>query len=101
MNKLYVCSIALPIAVLCGCGTPLVWRGPAGTSEQEQTDAKRECLTRAEAWRRLNMQAYDQSGVYQYEVNTRASVTGQLYASADQLFGQCMREQGYALVPRE
>jgi hypothetical protein len=101
MRKLFVSAVVLPIAVLFGCGTPLVWRGPAGTGEQDLADTKRACLARSEAWRGLNMQAYNQSGAMYNEMNNQRAVPGELYRSADQLFQQCMREEGYTLVPRE
>ena len=102
MRTSFVSAIALPVALLCGCGTPLVWRGPPGVGEQELRDVKRECLTRAESGRTLNMQVYDASAMDQIEgPMQRPGKIGEFYRSADQVFQQCMREQGYALVPRE
>ena len=63
---------ALPLALLCGCGTPMVWQGPAGTGQQELSDVKRECLSRAEAWRSQKEQIAQQS-VIPAEVNDAAA----------------------------
>ena len=91
---------ALPLALLCGCGTPMVWQGPAGTGQQELSDVKRECLSRAEAWRSQKEQVAQQS-VIPGELNAQQAASGYLYRTQDQLFDQCMVAQGYKLVPRE
>ena len=91
---------ALPLALLCGCGTPMVWQGPAGTGQQELSDVKRECLSRAEA-RRSQKEQVAQQSVIPAEVNEQQRVSGYLYSSQDQLFDQCMVAGGYKLVPRE
>lgn len=91
---------ALPLALLFGCGTPMVWQGPSGTGQQELGDAKRECLSRAEAWRSHNEQVYQQTAL-PAEVSVQQRAPGDLYRTSDQVFDQCMRAEGYKLVPRE
>lgn len=93
-------AAVLPMTLLCGCGTPLVWQGPAGTGQQDLAETRSECLHRAEAWRSHNAQVYQQTGV-QTEVNGQQRAPNDLYRTADQLFEQCMVAQGYKLVPRE
>jgi hypothetical protein len=93
-------TAALPLALLCGCGTPMVWQGPSGTGQQELSDAKRECLTHAEAWRSHNELVYQQS-VEPAEAIGNQRASADLYRTENQLFDQCMVAQGYKLVPRE
>ncbi len=92
---------ALPLALLCGCGTPMVWQGPAGTGQQELADVKRECLSRAEAWRSQKEQVAQQSVIPTEGNQQQQRASGYLYNTQDQLFDQCMVAQGYKLVPHE
>ena len=89
----------LPIALLCGCGTPLVWQGPAGTAQEDLAATRSECLHQSEAWRSHNDQVYQQTAL-QTEVNGQTRAPNTLYRTADQLFEQCMIAQGYKLVPK-
>jgi hypothetical protein len=89
----------LPIALLCGCGTPMVWQGPPGTGQQELTATRSECQHKSEAWRSYNDQVYQQTSM-QTEVNGQPRAPNELYRTAGQLFDQCMSEHGYKLVPK-
>jgi len=98
MRRTFVAA-ALPLALLGACGTPMVWQGPAGTGQQELSDAKRECLTRSEAWHSQKAQVAQQT-VIPTESTGQLPDTGYLYRTGEQLFDQCMVAQGYKLVPR-
>jgi hypothetical protein len=78
----------------------MVWQGPSGTGQQELSDAKRECLTRSQAWRSQGEQVAQQT-VIPNESNGQQRASGYLYRTEEQLFDQCMVAQGYKLVPRE
>ena len=89
----------LPIAILCACGTPMVWQGPPGTGAQDLSDTRRDCYGRAQAWRSYNAQVYDQTSI-ETQVNGQLRAPNYLYRTADQLFQECMLAQGYKLVPQ-
>lgn len=89
----------LPIAILCACGTPMVWQGPPGTGAQDVSDTKRDCYDRAQAWRSYNAQIYDQTSI-ETQVNGQLRAPNYLYRTADQMFEKCMVAQGYKLVPQ-
>ena len=91
---------AVPLALLCGCGTPMVWQGPAGTGQQELSDVKRECLSRTEARREYNEQLYQQT-VTQPEITSEPGAPGDFYRTGSRQFDRCMVAQGYKLVPRQ
>lgn len=99
MKKMLLSLIMLPALLLCACGTPMVWQGPAGTSEQDLANTKRECLTRSESWRRYNTQVTDQASI-QTSGSADPRSTDELYSTADRLYQQCMVAEGYKLVPR-
>ena len=99
MRRILVVA-ALPVALLGGCGTPMVWQGPAGTGQQELSDAKRECLSRSEAWRSQKQQVAQQT-VIPDPSSGQQNATDYFYQTEDRLFNQCMVAQGYKLVRRE
>jgi hypothetical protein len=98
MRKMLTAAV-LPMALLFGCGTPMVWLGPPGTGQQDLADARSECLHQAEAWRSHNAQIYQQTSI-QTEMNGQRRGPDDLYRTADQIFEQCMLAKGYQLVPR-
>lgn len=92
-------AATLIAAILSGCGTPLVWRGPAGTGEQDLADARHECYARSEAWRVHNEQLSQQDVTPMHGVNGDQRLPSNVYNTADKMFQDCMVAQGYRLVP--
>jgi len=99
MRKTLLLMVVLPAVLLSGCGTPMVWQGPAGTSEQDLANTKRDCLNRSESWRQYNTQVTDQASI-QTSGSGDPRATDEMYRTADQLYQRCMLAEGYRLVPR-
>jgi len=93
-------GLVLPLA-LFGCGTTLVWQGPQG-ADLEQT--RMECEHRAQAWRQHSDLMYQTQGVVEstqnMNMNGTAGATEERYRTVDQIFADCMRDQGFTLVAR-
>ena len=88
----------VPLALLWSCGTPLVWRGPPGTGQQDLAEARSECQHRADAFRAQNAPNYRAN-----PIDVKGNPQGQqpydeLYRITNQMFQQCMTEKGYTLV---
>jgi hypothetical protein len=92
-------GLVLPFA-LFGCGTPLVWQGPPGA---DLAGIRSECEHRAEAWRQHSDLMYQ----YQTAIDPTQTVNGpprateERYRNVDQIFADCMRDQGFTLVARD
>jgi hypothetical protein len=99
MLSQWLTAAVLPLTLLFGCGTPMVWQGPPGTDQQDLAQTRSECLHQAEAWRSYNAQVYQQTSS-QTEVTGQQRAPDDLYRTADQLFDRCMIAQGYKLVPQ-
>jgi hypothetical protein len=88
----------LPLA-LFGCGTPLVWQGPPGADLDE---TRRECEHRADAWRQHSDLMYQSQAIVEpaQNMNGPPRATEERYRAVEQIFADCMRDQGFALVAR-
>jgi hypothetical protein len=99
MNTKNLAATLVPLALLWSCGTPLVWRGPPGSGQQELAEARSECQHQAQAWGVQNAREYKPTPIDQgYGPQYQRQSVDDFYRMTDQIFQRCMTDKGYALV---
>ena len=83
--------------LVTACGTPMMWQGPPGSTDQQLAQARYRCNQDVYDWKmRMYPQLQKQTDPY----FMTASV-GMMNQRAEEMFNMCMGATGYNLVPQQ